>query len=78
MKETAPLWSIRGRSNYTHKEVMPGPGPGSYSPTNSMMHTSPNYRVGTAPRRSLAESSLTPGPGAYTPAVGPDTPKWTM
>jgi hypothetical protein len=76
MKETAPLWSIRGRSNYTHKEVVPGPG--SYSPTNSMMHTSPNYRVGTAPRRSLAESSLTPGPGAYTPAVGPDTPKWTM
>ena len=76
MKATAPLWSIRGRNNYTHSEVVPGPG--SYSPSNSMMHTSPNYRVGTAPRPSFAESSLTPGPGAYSLAVGPDTPKWTM
>jgi hypothetical protein len=76
MKETAPLWSMRGRSGYDHKEAFPGPG--TYSPTNSMMHTSPNYRVGTAARKSLAELTLTPGPGAYSPFVSTDAPRWTM
>lgn len=76
MKETAPLWTMRGRSNYVHTEKVPGPG--TYSPTDSMMMTSPKYRLGTAPRKDLAELSLTPGPGTYSPSKYPDTPSWTM
>ena len=76
MKETAPLWSMRGRSTYTHSENIPGPG--SYSPTDTVLLSSPKYRVGTAPRRSLAELTLTPGPGAYSPSKSTDTPSWTM
>jgi hypothetical protein len=72
MKETAPLWSMRGRINYNQIETIPGPG--AYSPTSSMMYTSPQYRVGTARRRDLAEISLTPGPGAYSPGKSLETP----
>ena len=76
MKETAPLWSMRGRSEYSHIETVPGPG--TYSPSTSMMHTSPNYRVATSKRKGLAEISLTPGPGTYSPSKTRDTPSWTL
>jgi Sperm-tail PG-rich repeat len=76
MKETAPLWSMRGRSAYKHTEKVPGPG--TYSPLDVMMQTSPKYRVGTAKRKSLAENSFTPGPGAYSPIKSRDMPSWTM
>ncbi|OMJ89849.1 hypothetical protein SteCoe_7931 [Stentor coeruleus] len=76
MKETAPLWTMRGRNKYVHTEKVPGPG--TYSPTDSMMMTSPKYRLGTAPRKDLAELLLTPGPGTYSPSKYPDTPSWTI
>jgi Sperm-tail PG-rich repeat len=76
MKETAPLWSFRGRNQYIHTEQVPGPG--SYSLSNSVMHASPNYRLGTAKRQDLAEVPLTPGPGAYSPFRSLDTPSWTL
>ena len=76
MKETAPLWSMRGRTQPTQIETVPGPG--TYSPTNSMMHTNPQYRVGTSLRKGLAEMSLTPGPGSYSPGKTRETPSWTL
>lgn len=76
MKETAPLWSMRGR--ISNNKIDSFPGPGAYSPTNSVMFQPPNYRVGTAPRKSLAELSLTPGPGTYTPSKSIEAPCWTM
>ena len=76
MKETAPFWSFRGRSAYTHSEK--NPGPGTYSPTASVMHASPKYGVGTSLRKSLDHASFTPGPGAYTLSQHSDTPVWTM
>ena len=76
MKETAPFWSFRGRNTYTHNEKIPGPG--TYSPNNSMMHSSPQYRLGTSIRKGLAGNSFTPGPGSYTPSKHSDTPVWSM
>ena len=67
---------MRGRNGYTHTESVPGPG--AYSPTSTMMHASPNYRLGTSKRKGLAEVSLTPGPGTYSPARTQDTPSWTL
>lgn len=76
MKQTAPSWSIRGRSAYSRTERIPGPG--SYSPNNSVLQSSPNYRVGTAKRKPLADFSFTPGPGAYSPFKTVDTPSWSL
>jgi Sperm-tail PG-rich repeat len=76
MKESAPFWSIRGRNFYSHSESVPGPG--AYSPTTSILLTSPNYRVGTSQRKSLGSKNLTPGPGAYSPKSGVNAPSWSL
>lgn len=76
MKRTAPVWTMRPKLIKTHAENIPGPG--SYSPSNSTMPSSPNYRVGTAQRKELNKSSLTPGPGSYTVVRTADTPSWSL
>ena len=76
MKETAPLWTMRGRLSQNKTDSFPGPG--TYSPTNAYLLQQPNYRLGTSLRKSLAEISLTPGPGAYSPSKSIEAPCWTM
>ena len=76
MKETAPLWSFRSRNESNRVETVPGPG--AYTPTNAVLQTSPNYRVGTSKRKELAEKSLTPGPGSYNFNNSKEAPSWTL
>ena len=76
MKRTAPVWSMRPKLINSHGENVPGPG--SYSPTNSTMPASPNYRVGKAKRKDINKASLTPGPGTYTFVKSADTPSWSL
>lgn len=76
MKRTAPVWSMRPKLIKIPTEHIPGPG--SYSPTNSTMPSSPNYKVGTSKRTDFSTSSLTPGPGAYSVNKSIDTPSWSL
>lgn len=76
MKENAPFWSMRGRNYYNHQEKVPGPG--SYSPTNHVLSSSPKYRLGTSQRGPLATEIATPGPGTYSPRSSIATPAWTL
>lgn len=76
MKESAPFWSLRGRIFYNHTENVPGPG--SYSPTNHDLSSSPKYRLGTSQRVPLSTKKQTPGPGTYSPRNSITTPAWTL
>lgn len=76
MKESAPLWSFRGRHLNPHLEIVPGPG--AYYPTDTTLLSSPKYKVGTSQRRPLADPNLTPGPGAYSPRSTLSAPSWSL
>ena len=76
MKESAPFWSMRGRTAHKHADNIPGPG--AYSPTGSVMASSPKYRVGTSQRTPLSGENINPGPGTYSPRKGADSPSWTL
>lgn len=61
------------------------PGPGAYNEINPNNYKSkmPSYRIGTAKRSGLYNSTENPGPGCYGPdnctnAVRPKTPSWKI
>lgn len=65
MRKTSPAWSFRGRNSQLLEE--PVPGPGSYSPSQNHMETTPSFRIGTAERLNGRIKFSNPGPGNYDP-----------
>lgn len=65
MRKTSPAWSFRGRSSKSI--TLPVPGPGTYTPSQSNLESSPSFRIGKSNRLNSNSKFSEPGPANYTP-----------
>lgn len=73
MKKSAPAWTMRGKVIKSTLKISPGPG--TYTPKDWHLESSPRYTTQSSPRDPL-RSSFTPGPGSYnTMCVGRTSPR---
>ena len=60
---SSPAWSIKGKTSQSKLEDTPGAG--TYSPNEVYRDSSPNWKIGKAPRFKYSVND-SPGPCAYS------------